>query len=81
MISERTIHTLELNKVQALLREFAVSDLGKATVDSLSPAASLPEAERLLLLRREVGRDDAGHRLPAELLHGEKAREIGRAHV
>ena len=48
MISERTIHTLELNKVQALLREFAVSDLGKATVDSLSPAASLPEAERLL---------------------------------
>ena len=48
MISERTIHTLELNKIQAMLRGYAVSDLGKAAVDALSPAASLPEAERLL---------------------------------
>ena len=48
MISERTIHTLELHKVQAMLRSFAVSDMGKAAVDALSPAASLPEAERLL---------------------------------
>ena len=48
MISERTIRTLELDKIQTLLRAYAVSDLGKATVDALSPAASLPEAERLL---------------------------------
>ena len=45
MISERTIHTLELHKVQAMLRSFAVSDMGKAAVDALSPAASLPEAD------------------------------------
>ena len=48
MISERTVHTLELNKIQTILRTYAVSDLGKATVDALTPTASLPEAERLL---------------------------------
>ena len=32
------------------------------------------DAERLLLFGREVGGDDARHRLPAELLHCEKAR-------
>ena len=32
------------------------------------------DAESLLLLGREVGGDDARHRLPAELLHREKAR-------
>ena len=32
------------------------------------------DAQGLFLLRRQVGGDDAGHRLPAELLHGEKAR-------
>ena len=32
------------------------------------------DAERLLLLGREVGGDDARHRLPAELLHREQSR-------
>ena len=32
------------------------------------------DPERLLLLGREVGGDDARHRLPAELFHREKAR-------
>ena len=48
MISERTINTLELNKIINLLREYAVSDLGKSTVDAILPAESLYEAERLL---------------------------------
>jgi len=48
MISQRTIRTLELDKIQTLLRAYAVSDLGKAAVDTLVPVASLHEAERLL---------------------------------
>ena len=48
MITERTVHTLELNKIQAMLRAHAVSDMGKEAVDALTPLVSLPEAERLL---------------------------------
>jgi len=48
MISDRTVHTLELNKILALLRTHAVSDMGKEAVDALAPVVSLTEAERLL---------------------------------
>ena len=48
MISDRTVHTLELNKILALLRTHAVSDMGKEAVDALAPTVSLTEAERLL---------------------------------
>ena len=74
MISERTIHTLELNKIRALLRAFAVSDLGKAAVDELYPAASLMEAERLLQETTEA--ESIYWRLGHTPLD-----QIGRAHV
>ena len=48
MISDRTVHTLELNKILGLLRTHAVSDMGKEAVDALAPTVSLTEAERLL---------------------------------
>lgn len=48
MISEKTINILEFNKIREILKSFAVSQSGKQSVLSLSPAQSLGEANILL---------------------------------
>ncbi len=48
MISEKTINNLEFNKIREILKSFAVSQSGKQSVLSLSPAQSLGEANILL---------------------------------
>lgn len=48
MISEKTIKNLEFNKIREILKTFAVSQSGKKSVLSLSPAQSLSEANLLL---------------------------------
>lgn len=48
MISEKTIYSLEFNKIREILKDFAVSQSGKKSILSLMPAEGLSAVNNLL---------------------------------
>ena len=58
-MNERAIHNLEYDKIRALLRNHAASDIGREFVDSLMPTDDIERAEMLL---RQTWEADAVYR-------------------
>ncbi len=48
MISEKTIYSLEFNKIREILKDFAVSQSGKKSILSMMPAEGLSAVNKLL---------------------------------
>ncbi len=48
MISEKTIYSLEFNKIREILKDFAVSQSGKKSILSMMPAEGLSAVNNLL---------------------------------
>ncbi|MBQ7278214.1 MAG: endonuclease MutS2 [Clostridia bacterium] len=54
MISERSIHILELDRIKDRLLSYAVSDMGREAVHALAPVTALEEADRMLRETQEA---------------------------